>query len=245
MMVSPQLKQEASMSEQAVTYEQISRLGPGLQLKTAREARHVSVEEVATRLHLTKSVIHDIENDNYDPRLAFTFIRGYLRSYARLVHVSPEAILKSFDQLGLKERRAENMLPKLPVTTWRAQESYVRWAGYAVAAIVSIIVIVLSAWWLMQPPGMEPVSQDLVKLLNNTAESRAVPPVNAEPTLNPGETTGGLSPLEAASQSSPSQNVGGDKSAPSLLIPSSTTPTLSSPVVTDQKAKKLTDGGAQ
>ena len=158
MMVSPQLKQEASMSEQANKHEQISRLGPGMQLKTAREARRISVEEIATRLHLTKSVIYDIESDNYDPRLAFTFIRGYLRAYARLVQVSPEAIINAFDQLGLKERRAENMLPKLPVTTWRAQESYVRWAGYGIAAIASIVVIVLCGWWLMQPPGTEPVS---------------------------------------------------------------------------------------
>ena len=72
---------------------------------------------------------------------------------------------------------------------------------------------------------------DLVKLLNNTTESRATTSVNVAPT----ETTGDLNPLDAATQSSPSQTVGGDSGAPSLLIPSSTTPALSSPLMTDQK----------
>jgi cytoskeleton protein RodZ len=167
MTVSPTLKQEASITEQAVTTDPISRVGPGSHLKTAREARRLSVEEVANRLHLTKNMIMDIEADNYNNRLAFTFIRGYLRSYARLVHVSPDVVLKAFEQLNLKERRPEVLLPKVPVTTWRVEENYVRWATYGVAALVAIVVIGFSAWWLIQPRTPEPVSQDLVKLLNN------------------------------------------------------------------------------
>lgn len=167
MTVSPTLKQEATITEQAVATDTISRVGPGSHLKTAREARRLSVEEVANRLHLTKNMILDIESDNYNSRLAFTFIRGYLRSYARLVHVSPDVVLKAFEQLNLKERKPEVVLPKVPMTTWGVEENYVRWATYGVAALVAIVVIGFSAWWLIQPRTPEPVSQDLVKLLNN------------------------------------------------------------------------------
>lgn len=168
MTVSPTLKQEATISEQAVpASDPISRLGPGSHLKTAREARRMTIDEVANRLRLTKNMVMDIEADNYNSRLAFTFIKGYLRAYARLVHVPPEVVLKAFEQLNLKEHKGEFVLPKVPMTTWRVEENYVRLATYGIAGLLALIVIGFSGWWLMQPRTPEPVSQDLVKLLNN------------------------------------------------------------------------------
>jgi len=167
--LTPTLLQEATVSEQSAVAETVSCIGPGSQLKTARESRRLTIEEVAKRLHLTKTMVNDIENDRYHKRLAFTFIRGYLRSYARLVRISPEAVLNAFEQLGLKEHRSELNLPKVPVTTWRAQEKYVRWASYGIIVVLLAVVAGLAAWWFYQPITQDAGQQDLIKLLNNVS----------------------------------------------------------------------------
>lgn len=181
MTVTPPLVQEASISEQPTTLETISYIGPGAQLKIAREARRLSIEEVANRLHLTRTMILEIESDRYDRRLAFTFIRGYLRAYARLVRVSPEAILNAFDQLGLKEYRSDINSSKVPVTTWRVQETHVRWATYGIIVVLLTIMIGLAIWWFYQPPEQDNAPEDLIKLLNNVSSPEKRLQVPAEP----------------------------------------------------------------
>ncbi|MFI4955068.1 MAG: helix-turn-helix domain-containing protein [Gammaproteobacteria bacterium] len=190
MTLTPQLIQEATISEQVATLDGISCIGPGAQLRTAREARRLSVEDVANRLHLTRTMILEIESDKYDRRLAFTFVRGYLRAYARLVRVSPEAVVSAFEQLGLKEFRSE-INSKVPVTTWRVQENHVRWASYGIIIVLLAVVVGLAAWWFYQPSEQDNAPQDLIKLLNNVSspEKRlqvpTTPPVTQENNLAP------------------------------------------------------------
>lgn len=76
--------------------------GPGLGLRQAREQANLSIEEVAARLHLDTRTLGRLEADNYDALPAPTFVRGYLRSYARLLDIAPEPIIDSFDRRGLE-----------------------------------------------------------------------------------------------------------------------------------------------
>jgi cytoskeleton protein RodZ len=48
---------------------------------------------VAERLCLKVSTVRDIEDDKAPADLASTFLRGYIRSYARLVHIPEEELL--------------------------------------------------------------------------------------------------------------------------------------------------------
>ena len=77
-------------------------VGPGERLRSAREAISLSVEEVAARLHLDTRTISNLEADNYDELPAPTFVRGYLRSYARLLNIAAEPIIDGFDRRGLE-----------------------------------------------------------------------------------------------------------------------------------------------
>jgi cytoskeleton protein RodZ len=76
--------------------------GPGLHLRQHREHASLSIEEVAARLHLDTRTLGNLEADNYDELPAPTFVRGYLRSYARLLDIAPEPIIDSFDRRGLE-----------------------------------------------------------------------------------------------------------------------------------------------
>lgn len=64
----------------------------GERLRNAREAKGMTQQNVADRLCLKLSTVRDIEDDKAPVELAATFLRGYIRSYARLVQI-PEAEL--------------------------------------------------------------------------------------------------------------------------------------------------------
>lgn len=65
----------------------------GARLRNAREQLGLSQQAVAERLCLKVSTVRDIEEDKAPADLASTFLRGYIRSYARLVHIPEEELL--------------------------------------------------------------------------------------------------------------------------------------------------------
>ena len=76
-------------------------VGPGQLLRNAREQLGWTREQVASRIHLRLTLIAAIEADTYDKHTSHTFIRGYLRAYAKLVGIPEETILAAYEKLGL------------------------------------------------------------------------------------------------------------------------------------------------
>ncbi|PJG59434.1 cytoskeleton protein RodZ [Aeromonas cavernicola] len=118
--------------------------GPGQLLRDAREQLGWTREQVASRLHLRLTLIAAIESDTYDKHTSHTFIRGYLRTYAKLVGIPEETILAAYEKLGLtppdnidmqtfsRRSRQQANDSKLKVVTW----------------LVILVLIGLSvAWW--------------------------------------------------------------------------------------------------
>lgn len=69
----------------------------GKQLKTARKILKMTKSEIAEKLCLKTSIIHDIENDHIPNNLELIFFRGYIRAYARLVCIPKEKLQLSLD----------------------------------------------------------------------------------------------------------------------------------------------------
>ena len=69
--------------------------GCGARLRHAREAAGLSHEQVASRLRVPTRVVHSLEADGGSLLGAPVFVRGQLRSYARLLQVDIEAELAS------------------------------------------------------------------------------------------------------------------------------------------------------
>lgn len=72
---------------------------PGQVLRRVREEKGWSVAEVAGQLNLTGQCLRQLESGDFDKLPGHTFTRGYLRAYARLLGLDPDAIVRSFDQL--------------------------------------------------------------------------------------------------------------------------------------------------
>ena len=67
-----------------------------LSLRGAREARGISIDDVVHDLHLSRDVVLALEEGDYDSLGAPVFVRGHLRSYARLLELPEDAILDQY-----------------------------------------------------------------------------------------------------------------------------------------------------
>jgi len=72
--------------------------GLGKALKQGRENKNFSISRVADGLHLRPSIVTSIEDENYDLLPGDLFLKGYIRSYARLVGLDEEKMINLLDQ---------------------------------------------------------------------------------------------------------------------------------------------------
>ncbi|MEW6514403.1 MAG: helix-turn-helix domain-containing protein [Pseudomonadota bacterium] len=89
----------ATMPSPARQYESVGR-----QLRVAREAAQLSLDEVANSLKFSPRQIEALEADNYDALPGATIVRGFVRSYARLLRLDADDLL----------RQLEPVIPSMP-----------------------------------------------------------------------------------------------------------------------------------
>ncbi|KHD05855.1 hypothetical protein PN36_17895 [Candidatus Thiomargarita nelsonii] len=77
-----------------------SGMSPGEILRQMREHKKISLQEVGKELSLDVHVVEKLEADNYDDLPPLTFIRGYVRNYAKFLGISEQAIMVSFDKMN-------------------------------------------------------------------------------------------------------------------------------------------------
>ncbi|MBW3777963.1 cytoskeleton protein RodZ [Aeromonas veronii] len=119
-------------------------VGPGQLLRNAREQLGWTREQVASRIHLRLTLIAAIESDTYDKHTSHTFIRGYLRTYAKLVGIPDETILAAYDKLGLTPPDNIDMQSFSRRSRQQANDNRLK----VVTWLVILVLIALSvAWW--------------------------------------------------------------------------------------------------
>ena len=135
----------------------------GTRLRHAREAANLAPSEVATALRLKLTTIHALESDSFDRLPAPTFVRGYLRGYARVVGIPSGPLLELYQMHGfappplapeLRERRQAH-----------TSDIVVRLVTYAIGAGLVLLVVL---WWRSQDIGLPQV--DLFGLTSDSTE---------------------------------------------------------------------------
>jgi cytoskeleton protein RodZ len=128
--------------------------GPGRMLQQARKDLRLAPEDVAQMLHLSSKQIAALEKDDYNNLPGPTYIRGYLRSYAQLLGLSPEQILESYGRLMTPARPIA--LPKsAPPPQITSSDRLIKVATLGVAAMVLGLVYL---WWRSDQEPPERVS---------------------------------------------------------------------------------------
>ena len=70
----------------------------GLHLSQARQARGLTVADVAQAIKFSSRQIAAIESDDFDQLAGTTFVRGFIRSYAKFLHIDPQPLLMMLEQ---------------------------------------------------------------------------------------------------------------------------------------------------
>ncbi|MCP5516205.1 MAG: helix-turn-helix domain-containing protein [Verrucomicrobiales bacterium] len=135
------------------------------QLKSARESRHLSVHRVAEITRMRADHVQALERGDYRAFVAPVYIRGFVRAYARCVHLDEAAIMTALDG-ELASRRESGARPGVPVDADQPRPARLprvfsgRWQVLApVAAGVFAAVggfFLLRFWWTS--PGDDPLA---------------------------------------------------------------------------------------
>ncbi|MDD7804663.1 MAG: DUF4115 domain-containing protein [Endozoicomonas sp. (ex Botrylloides leachii)] len=66
-------------------------------LAKARKAKGLSVNNIACQLKITETYVLALEQGNYDKLPGITFVRGYIKNYARLLGLQSDILLQMLD----------------------------------------------------------------------------------------------------------------------------------------------------
>jgi cytoskeleton protein RodZ len=120
-------------------------LALGAALRTAREQLKFEIDDVAQQLRMSAYQVNALEQDNLAALPAPTFVRGFIRNYARLLHMEAAPLLDAYNEM-LPDSQAKNSitlkLESIPITN-NAQKSF------RLYLLTSFLLIVIgSGWWL-------------------------------------------------------------------------------------------------
>ncbi len=136
------------MSENDLTDEQqetSAGQSAGAMLREAREAAKLSVEEVASELHLVSAVVLALENGDRSKLPSRVFTLGYLKNYAKLVNIPYEQVKTAFDDFTDDQLPVLNQ-PRAPQIPEQARGG--GWFLKAIGWMILIAFLLLAyLWW--------------------------------------------------------------------------------------------------
>jgi cytoskeleton protein RodZ len=135
------------IDKEEVQQPELDMQGPGQILRQARERANLSTQDIADKMKLKKALIEDIEQDNFDINISLTFVRGYLKLYAKYVHVEEAVILNAFEKLSTQKKEPIKLQSFSRRVANQANDDKLMLVTYLIlAAIIALVVI----WWFQQ-----------------------------------------------------------------------------------------------
>ena len=176
------------------THDQNAALSTGVRLRNAREQLGLSQQAVAERLCLKVSTVRDIEEDKAPADLASTFLRGYIRSYAKLVHIPEEELLPMMEKQA--PVRAAKVAPMQSFSLGKRRKKRDGWLMSFTWLVLFVVIGLTGAWWWQnhkaQQEEITTMADQSSAELNNASGSAANDgaqsvPLNTESSSTPAE----------------------------------------------------------
>ena len=159
-------KRDKSLAPEANGHPGISL---GEKLRQYREARGLSLEDVFEKTKLRPSMLEAIEQERWQELPAPAFVKGFLRTYARVLDIDEQEIIDLYEAGLPKESRPFEAI----LTKKRRRRS-----GWVVAVVMMLVLFGVTYWWIEQPPpgvstqgpapglGMQSLGQDQRQEMN-------------------------------------------------------------------------------
>lgn len=169
--------------------------GVGARLRVAREVRHLTVSDVAQTLKLGARQVEALENGDWQGLPGQTFIRGFVRNYARLLQIDPAPLMDLLDNSLEKQGDSLHVPTSRPMAM---PTGHPRRDRTVVFAGVALVVAALAAYFLL-PGDLSALRQQAQGLIDSLARKEPPPapviettptpvPATAEPVFPPGAT---------------------------------------------------------
>ena len=221
----------------------------GARLRHAREQLGLSQQAVAERLCLKVSTVRDIEDDKAPADLASTFLRGYIRSYARLVHIPEDELLPMMAKQA--PIRAAKVAPMQSFSLGKRRKKRDGWLMSFTWLVLFVVIGLSGAWWWQDHKAQQEeistmADQSSAELNGGDANSQNVPLDTSAPAAPTADSAANSAPTDTASApttSAPAQTPADNNAvvAPSQAnvdtagtTPAAPATTPASPLPTDQ-----------
>lgn len=130
------------MSEEETPQESSSTVGD--RLRTAREEKKLSREELASMLHLQLNIIDALENNRFDQLAAPTYTKGYIRSVSRHLDLDGDELIRLYET-GSPSGTGPEITPQV---SRPAQFSSTDKPVKIMTYLISLgLVLLLLIWW--------------------------------------------------------------------------------------------------
>lgn len=163
----------------------------GRRLREAREALNLSQQVVADELRLKVTTVRELEAGLNPLDLAPTFIRGYVRSYAKLLQLPEEEILSLLPKgvHGKSDSLASNRVKGFSLS--KPRKKLDRWLTLFTWLIIFVVLGLTGAWWWenhkaqQQDDIADAGSQNQVALSGSDSSSPSAPSAGTAISLSP------------------------------------------------------------
>lgn len=163
----------------------------GRMLVEARERLGLSIADVARQLRLSPRQIEALEADDYAKLPGKTFLRGFIRNYAKLLQLDPEPLLA-----GCQDAQPADQAIVVPTSRieFGGKHRFLPFSDRPRRlrpkfSIAIVVVVLLLSWgvyeliqWQQRPSPSEPA-----KLANETTLALPLPQSQAESAVQPSE----------------------------------------------------------
>jgi len=104
-------------------------------LKTERQTRRLSIEELSRTTRIPRATLESLEGDRFEDLPSGVFVRGFIKAYASAVDIDADEILARFD------RQRPKTLPPAPLASVQSRRGYGALVlALTTAALFAIIV---------------------------------------------------------------------------------------------------------
>ena len=122
------------------TEEQANTLSLNKSLQDARLIASLTVDQVADKLHLSASIIHEIEDDLEDlienKKYPIIYLRGYIANYAKLVKLDKFPEFEEYKLLSVTQKVRKNICPPIDVKPTKKRRKWL-----VLLLIISVLAI--------------------------------------------------------------------------------------------------------
>ena len=127
--------------------EKEERIYPGELLKEARKKTRRRYKRLSSELGIPEKYLEALEENNFSIMAGPTYIKGYLRAYAKKLNLDPETVIEAFDRYLKDQRRLKKKAVK------KEQKKEIKQKFSYIYAVIFLLIVLIMLLIVFFPEG--------------------------------------------------------------------------------------------